>query len=63
LLPRTAFTFLRRRLQPSAVDAFASLVAATKAGKGTTPEKVAARLPALTAAVRAENEPVLASAS
>jgi hypothetical protein len=44
------------------VDAFASLVA-TKAEKGTTPGKVAARLPALTAAVRAEIESVLASAS
>jgi hypothetical protein len=47
---------LRRRLEAPAVDAFASLVVATKAGKETTPERV-------TAVVRAENESVLASAS
>jgi hypothetical protein len=44
------------------VDAFAALVA-TSLEKGATPERVAARLPASTAAVRAENESVLASAS
>jgi hypothetical protein len=52
----------RRFLEASAVGAFASLVA-TKAGRGATPGRVAARLPALTAAVRAEIESVLASAS